>query len=125
MNIHHIGYVVKDIERYSQSMPGLSLVKTVEDPVQRATLALYAVGSGCCVELIQPHDAQAYTWGHLQRSGEGMHHVCYEGLDAEGVDQLIAAHRMLKVLGPVHAVLFDRPVVFAVTRSRSIVEFLL
>ncbi|HEY4252816.1 MAG TPA: VOC family protein [Roseomonas sp.] len=125
MRIHHIGYVVKDIGRYSQSMPGLSLVKQVEDPVQRATLALYAAGTGCQIELIQPQDAQAYTWGHLQRAGEGMHHVCYEGLDAPAVDRMIAAHRMLKVLGPVHAVLFDRPVVFAVTRSRAILEFLL
>jgi hypothetical protein len=126
IGIHHVGYVVKNIEQYSQSMPGLSLEKSVEDPMQRATLALYSVGNGnCLIELIQPHDEKAYTWAHLQRNGEGMHHICYCGLDADAVVKLITAHRMLKVLGPIPAVLFDRPVIFAVTRTRALVEFLL
>lgn len=125
MKIHHVGYVVKDLERYAESLPGLSLIKAVDDPVQKARLALYDAGGASLVELIQPLEPQAYTWAHLQRAGEGLHHICYEGLDADGVQDVITRHRMIKVLGPVSAVLFDRPVIFAVTRSRAIVEFVL
>jgi hypothetical protein len=125
MMLHHVGYVVQDIDSFAAAMPALTLDRTVEDPLQHARLALYNVGAGPLVELIQPHGPEAFTWGHLTRSGEGLHHICYHGLSADGVNALITQHKMLKVLGPIQAVLFDRPVIFAITRRRAIVEFLL
>ncbi len=38
MRIHHVGYVVNDNDRYAAAMPGLSHVKTVEDPLRHAGL---------------------------------------------------------------------------------------
>jgi len=125
MKINHVGYVVRDIERYAATMPGLTLLKEVEDPLQHARLALYSVGEGSLIELIQPHGPEAFTWGHLARSGEGMHHVCYEGLNEGEVTSLLLQHRIMKVRGPIYAPLFDRQVIFGVTRQRAIVEFLL
>ncbi|MFZ6864529.1 VOC family protein [Undibacterium sp. Ji67W] len=125
MKVNHVGYVVKDIERYAATMPGLTLKKELEDPLQHARLALYSVGDGAFIELIQPHGPEAFTWGHLTRSGEGMHHVCYEGLNESDVASLMLQHRMLKVRGPIYAPLFDRQVIFGITRNHAIVEFLL
>ncbi|HYJ31067.1 MAG TPA: VOC family protein [Allosphingosinicella sp.] len=124
MRLHHVGYVVRDIEAFAEGFPGLALERTVDDPLQRARLALYEAG-GTYVELIQPEGPGAFTWAHLERAGEGMHHVCYEGVGAEEVDELLARHRMLKIRGPMHAPLFDRPVLFAMTRKKAIVEFIL
>ena len=125
IKINHVGYVVRDLQRYAATMPGLTLEKMVEDPLQHARLALYSVGDSAFVELIQPYSPEAFTWGHLARSGEGMHHVCYEGLNEREVAYLMLQHRMLKVRGPLFAPLFDRHVIFGVTRNRAIVEFLL
>lgn len=125
MNINHIGYVVHDIERYASSMPGLTVIRQVFDPLQHATLALYSCGNGSQIELIQPESKDAFTWGHLQRNGEGPHHVCYDDLDPAKMDEMIARYRMLKIRGPLYAPLFEREVVFAVTQRRAIIEFLL
>jgi methylmalonyl-CoA/ethylmalonyl-CoA epimerase len=125
IRLHHVGYVVRDLDEYAASLPGLDLEKEVVDPTQNARIALYAVGDGSRIELIQPLDESAFTWAHLKRAGEGLHHVCYEGLDRGAIDDYFRVHRLMRVRGPVHAVLFDRDVVFAVTRRRAIVEFIL
>lgn len=125
MRMHHIGFVVRDIDKYAAALPDIRIEKTIDDPVQNARLSLYRLGDGPFIELIQPLSPSAFTWAHLERSGEGMHHICYEGLSESEVYQLIRQYRMLKVLGPVDAVLFDRPVIFAVTRARAILEFLI
>ena len=124
MRLHHVGYVVRDMEAYAQTFPGLRFERAVDDPLQQARLALYDAG-GCYVELIQPNGPGAFTWAHLERSGEGMHHICYEGIRGAELDALLLEHRMLKVRGPMHAPLFDREVMFAMTRKKALVEFLL
>ena len=123
--IHHVGYVVSDIDSYAASFPRATLENAVFDPLQNAKLAIYAVGGGARLEFIQPSGPDSFTWGFLQRSGAGLHHVCYEGVDLAAVDQIIRDHKMLKLRGPMPAILFDRDVVFAMTRQKAIVEFLL
>jgi methylmalonyl-CoA/ethylmalonyl-CoA epimerase len=125
IRLHHVGYVVRDLERYAASMPGLSLEREVVDPVQNARIALYGVGDASRIELIQPFDESAFTWAHLERTGEGMHHICYEGIGADAIDNYLRQYRLMRVRGPVHAPLFDRDVIFTVTRQRAIVEFIL
>jgi len=123
--IHHVGYVVNDIEVYAASFPMAILENEVFDPLQNAKLAIYAVGGGARLEFIQPSGPDSFTWGFLQRSGSGLHHVCYEGVDLAAVDRIIHDHKMLKLRGPMPAILFGREVVFAMTRQKAIVEFLL
>lgn len=127
MHLHHVGYVVRDIEAYASGMPGLSLEKTVEDPLQNARLSLYRLGDapGPSIELIQPLSPDAFTWAYIERAGEGLHHICYGGLSESEVMQLIRDKRMLKVRGPIPAILFERDVIFAVTQKRAILEFVL
>ena len=36
MELHHIGYVVRNIERYASGLPGILLEKAVNDPLQQA-----------------------------------------------------------------------------------------
>lgn len=123
--VHHIGYVVDDIDAYASGFPGAVLENAVFDPLQEAKLAVYTVGEGARLEFIQPEGSSSFTWGFLHRSGPGLHHVCYEGLGLSEVEQTIRHHKMLKLRGPMPAVLFGRDVVFAMTRQKAIVEFLL
>jgi methylmalonyl-CoA/ethylmalonyl-CoA epimerase len=125
IRVHHVGYVVRDLDLYAASLPGLHLEKEVIDPVQNARIALFQVGDASRIELIQPLGETSFTWAHLDRSGEGLHHICYEGIAADAIDDYLRRHRLMRVRGPVHAILFDRDVIFAVTRQRAIVEFIL
>lgn len=125
LSVHHVGYVVRSIPQYSAGLPGITLVNSVFDETQQANLSVYSCGEGSMIELIEPLNDRAYTWGHLQRAGEGLHHICYHGASLDAVQAVMREHRMMKVLGPVPAPLFGRDVMFAVTRSRAIIEFLL
>lgn len=124
MKLHHVGYVVRDIAAYAAGLPGLTPVRTVQDPLQHAELALFEAG-GCFIELIAPADSAAFTWGHLERHGEGLHHICYDAGSLAAALDAVRAHRMVKLRGPMPAPLFDRDVLFAVNRNRAIVEFVL
>ncbi len=123
--VHHVGYVVADLDTYPSGFPLATLEDAVFDPLQAAKLAVYTVGDGARLEFIQPSGPGSFTWGFLQRTGGGLHHVCYEGLDLATVDRLIREHKMLKLRGPIPALLFGRDVVFAMTRQKAILEFLL
>jgi hypothetical protein len=125
IKINHIGYVVRDIKTFEASFPLMTPIKSVYDPLQNADLALYLSGDGAHVELIAPQNSTAFTWNHLGKFGDSMHHICYEGLSEQEVNEMIKGKRMLKIRGPMYAPLFERDVIFAVTRARAIIEFLL
>jgi len=125
MKLHHIGYVVKSIEAAAAALPGLRLVDRVFDPVQQAELALYALDN-VHIEFICPAGEQSFTWRFLDKDGGGYHHLCYEAPDLETAQRLMREHRMVKVLGPVPALLFGgRQVLFAYSRNKDVVEFLI
>lgn len=123
--INHIGYVVNNIDNYDASFPGIFKLRQIYDPIQNANLALYQAGNGAYIELIAPLDMTSFTWNYLSKFGEGLHHICYEGINQDEIDSLIYTKRMLKIRGPIYAPLFEKNVIFVMTRSRAIVEFLL
>lgn len=125
ISLNHVGYIVENIEDYKNSLPPMKSVRAVYDPIQNSKIELLRVNNGSCVELIQPLNSTAFTWNFLKKNGEGLHHLCYEGYTLSELDSMFRASRMIKLRGPIPAVLFDRDVVFAITRNRSIVEFIL
>ena len=126
LTLHHVGYVVNDIERFSTNFIGLTLIEKVYDPVQKADLALYQIGlSTTYIELVKPLEKSSMTWSHLNEKGSGFHHICYQGIHESELSNFLRSNRMLLVLAPVMAVLFNRKVAFAVDRNRSLIEFLL
>lgn len=126
MKLHHLGFVVSDTEVYARNMllPAAAEAE-VEDPVQRARLCLYRSHADVHIELIQPLDEQSFTWNFLQKSGEGFHHLCYEA-NLDEIMKYSVEKKLVKLLGPVPAVLFGgRDVLFYLDRNRMIVEFLI
>jgi len=101
------------------------MVSEAEDPEQKARLALYSGHSDAFIELIQPMCDESFTWNFLQKNGEGFHHLCYEATLDE-IMKYSVEKKLVKVLGPVPAVLFgNRDVMFYVDRNRMVVEFLI
>lgn len=125
MRLHHIGYVVSDIDQAANDLPLCYPLQRVIDPLQEAELALFDVGAGnMFVEFIRPLNESAFTWRHLLAGG-GYHHVCWLAPSIEAVHEILSARRLAKIRGPMPAILFEgKPVLFAMTRQRSLIEFL-
>ena len=64
IKIHHIGFVVKDIDFFEKNLIYTEILDKVYDPIQKANLALYQVDQkdSSMIELIQPMDEKSLTF---------------------------------------------------------------
>lgn len=121
MKIHHIGFVVKDIEKYRKNLVVDEVIKRVYDPIQKANLELIN-SEGSYIELIEPTEESAFTYKFMNKGG-GYHHLCYEVENKTDALAIIAQKKMIKVLDFVYAPLLDAEVIFAYNRNKEVVEF--
>ena len=125
MKLHHIGYVVDNLESYFDFFPKLQLIKKIIDPAQNAEIILCSNGdSSTYIELIKPINEKSFTWNFLQNGG-GLHHICYNSLKLIEIEGIIKKYKMLKIRGPMYAKLFDKEVIFVITKTKDIVEFII
>ena len=126
MRMHHIGYVVSDITQYEKNLIFGTKITELFDPVQNSKMALYTNHSDSLIELIQPLSEESFTYNFLRKHGSGYHHLCYEIASEDEMSKLIGEQKMIKVKGPLPAILFgNRQVWFFYSRNKEIVEFVL
>ena len=126
MKLHHIGYVVKDIAQYEKNLIFEKKIRELFDPVQNSNMALYLNFTDSLIELIQPLNEESFTYNFLQKNGSSYHHLCYEISSESELKDLVNSQKLIKVKGPVPAILFDgRMVWFFYSRNKQIVEFVL
>ena len=85
--INHIAVVVKDIDAalaFWRDQLGLTLDHLEDVPSQSSKIAFLPVGEGE-VELVQPTDSDSGLAKFLEKRGEGMHHLCIEVNDIQGM----------------------------------------
>ena len=126
MKLHHIGYVVKDIVQYEKNLIFEKKIKELFDPVQNSNMALYQNFTDSFIELIQPLNAESFTYNFLQKNGSSYHHLCYEVGSETELKEVVGEQKLIMVKGPIPAILFDgRTVWFYYSRNKQIVEFVL
>lgn len=126
MQLHHIGYVVADIDRYEKNLLFKHKLRDISDPLQKARLTLYETWSDTLIELIAPAAEDAFTYAFLSKTGGGYHHLCYKVADVAEMNEIASRHNLLMFKGPLPAPLFDgKPVYFFFDRNKSITEFLI
>ena len=126
MKLHHIGYVVKDIGQYEKNLIVEKKIKELFDPVQNSNMALYLNYSDSLIELIQPLNEESFTYNFLHKNGSSYHHLFYEIGSESELKGVVDDQKLIKVKGPIPAVLFDgRMVWFYYSRNKQIVEFVL
>lgn len=126
MKLHHIGFVVKDINIYEKSLIFENKITEKIDPVQNARLSLYTNYSNSFIELIQPLNNKSYTWNALEKFGNHYHHICYSLNSLNELESIVLKLRLIKILDPVPAILFDYNLVtFYLDRNKKIIEFLI
>jgi len=85
--INHVAVVVADIESaraFWEGALGIGMDHVEDVPAQKAKVGFFPVGEGE-IELVQPTDAESGTAKFLQERGGGMHHLCLEVDDIEGM----------------------------------------
>lgn len=85
--INHIAVAVSDIESslsFWRDALGLELAELREVPAESAQIAFLPVG-GTEVELVRPTTDDSGLAKYLVKNGAGMHHLCLETDDIEGM----------------------------------------
>ncbi len=85
--IDHIGIAVRDLAsaqaRYALLL-GVDAFAVKEVPDQKVKTAFFEVGESH-IELLEPTDETSTIAKFLEKRGEGMHHICVEVSDIEGL----------------------------------------
>ncbi len=126
MKLHHIGIIIKDLDLWEKHFIFEKKINDLIDPIQNSRLALYKNFSETYIELIQPLNKSAFTWNSLMKNGNHINHFCYFDISEIQVQELAVLKKMIYLMGPIPALLFDnKRVMFYYTRNREIVEFLI
>jgi methylmalonyl-CoA/ethylmalonyl-CoA epimerase len=89
--INHVAIVVENIDSalaFWKDQLGLDLDHIEDVPSQASKVAFLPVGEGE-VELVEPTDPESGLAKYLEKRGEGMHHICMEVDDIEGMLKIL------------------------------------
>lgn len=80
--INHLGIAVQNLEQAAQvyEAMGLHVTQIVEVPEQKVRVAFIPVGE-TTIELVQPTSADSTIAAHLEKRGEGLHHLALQVKD--------------------------------------------
>jgi len=128
--IHHVGFVVADIEAgmrgFVHSLAAQWDGRIFADPHQKVKVAFLVTRPGDVrIELVQPAAGDSPVNRFLTGKGGGFHHICYE---VEDLDRALAEFRgrgALLARPPKPAVAFEgRRIAWVLTAEKLLVELL-
>ena len=79
--VHHIAIAVNNLEESAALFERLLGIKptAIEDaPCQRVIEAIFEVGEGVQIDLVEPTGPDSAVAKFLERRGEGLHHIAFE-----------------------------------------------
>lgn len=85
LKIHHIGYLVKKIEKAKKAFEALGYLveqDTVRDEIRRVDIC-FLIKDGYRVELVSPFSEDSVVAGLLKKYKNAPYHICYEADDPE------------------------------------------
>jgi len=125
MILHHIGFIVDNIDKYKNQLVFDQEIIKVHDQIQNAEISLLSTASNTFIELIQPVSDKSWTWNFLQKYTNSFHHLCYQ-TSYEKMVNLVNEKNFIKIRGPIPAIIFDNhDVYFYYTKNKQIIEFLI
>lgn len=80
LTVHHIGYLVKKIEKAKQSflLLGYEIEQdTIYDEIRKVDIC-FLIKDGCRVELVSPCSEDSVVAGLMKRYKNSPYHICYE-----------------------------------------------
>lgn len=129
LRLHHVGYVVRDIGTVVRGMvdsvAGEWDGQVIHDPLQKVRVTFIRVGIGAQIELVEPADPGSPVTRFLDKTGGGLHHLCYEVGDLDGQLTLMRSRGVMIARPPMPAVAFGgRRIAWVMTRQKLLLELL-
>lgn len=129
LKIHHIGYLVKKIEKAKKTFEALGYhieQDTVYDEIRKVEIC-FLIKNGYRVELVSPVSADSVVSGLLKKYKNTPYHICYETDDYEAAFAKLRADGFLPTesLTPTPApALGGRSVIFLVSAAIGMIELI-
>lgn len=127
LKIHHIGYLVKKIEKAKKTFEVLGYhieQDTVYDEIRKVDIC-FLIKDGYRVELVSPVSADSVVSGLLKKYKNTPYHICYEAEDPEEACQELTSNGFIAIDTPTPApALGGRRVVFLTSPVIGMVELI-
>lgn len=125
LKIHHIGYLVKKIEKAKETFEALGYRverDTVYDEIRKVDIC-FLIKDGYRVELVSPASADSVVSGLLKKYKNTPYHICYEADDPETAYRELSENGFAAIDTPTPApALGNREVVFLTSPVIGMVE---
>ena len=133
MTLHHIGYLVKDIEKSANAFRAIGFTDRMYndgnfvcyDPTRMCDICFmdHTEDKAVCIELISPKSKESPIYGLMERYKNSPYHMCFESEDMEKDMQELREKGWSVFTQPAIAPAIDgRNVVFLIHRSAGIIE---
>ena len=127
LKIHHIGYLVKKIEKAKKTFEALGYLveqDTVYDDIRKVDIC-FLVKNGYRVELVSPVSEDSVVAGLLKKYKNAPYHICYEADSHEAAYAELTANGFAAIDTPTPApALGGRKVVFLTSPLIGMVELI-
>lgn len=127
LSVHHIGYLVKKIEKAKQTFEQLGYrteQDVVYDDIRKINICFMVMGD-CRVELVSPVSEDSVVAGLIRKYKNSPYHICYETDDYEAAYAELTAHGFLAIDTPTPApALGGRKVVFLTNAAIGMIELI-
>lgn len=130
LRLNHIGLVTQSIADFAEIFRILGLDEMTQpepDPIQKVSACFVTAGDGqdVYIELLEPIDAHSPIMNFLKKRGGGLHHLCFEVDDIEGIANELVQKGFQMVSPPVECVGYDRSFKREWTQVSKVAFFLL
>lgn len=127
LKIHHIGYLVKHIEKAMAAFErlGYAAVSEITFDSFRNIHICFMEKDGYCIELVSPADNTSVVAGLIKKYKNSPYHLCYETPDLENDLAALSEEGFTVIDTPVPApALQNRRVVFLMNPFLGMIELL-
>ena len=127
LRFHHVGIVVKDIERaaayYAQKFGYEVRSAVIHDPLQTARVQFLGFpGENVYLEFVSPEGPDSFLELALKKGG-GLNHICYSTADIESACQQLRGEGLFLVRAPTQAAAFNRrKIAWLMDKQGSLIE---
>ncbi len=127
LKTHHVGYLVKNIEKSKEEFKKLGYILTSEvihDEARKIKIC-FMDNFGVVIELVEPDEDCEFLKGLKKKIGVGTYHICYECDDFERERNTLLDSGYLEVQEPAKAIAIDgRRVSFMFAPDIGLIELL-
>lgn len=129
MRVHHVGYLVKRIERAEEIFSTLGygrVTQTVLDPIRNVDISFWEK-DGYVIELVCPKSEDSVVAGLIKKYKNTPYHICYESDDLESDMELlkrVGGFVEMDELTPAPAIAEDAKAKFLYSSQIGIVELM-